>query len=144
MSDMNDALALRRRPWNVTVVTILGLLLSAGGFIMGASQVAFSGSGSEEIAEGMGQTALIVSGLVFVIGGALMFILWIFFFRGARIARTILAVLVVLHVVAALLGALGRPSAATWGTFIGEVVLEAIVLSLMYAGQRTAAFFAKA
>lgn len=120
------------RPRNVVIVTVLGMILSGFGFIGGVALLSSS--------DGR-QGVLLVHALVLTFGGALMFFLWTRFFNGHHMARTVLAVMVVLHVVNALFAAVARPSALTIEVLIGFAVLETIVLLLMYAGSETKAFF---
>jgi low temperature requirement protein LtrA len=120
------------RPRNVVMVTVLGMILSGFGFIGGVALLSSS--------DGR-QGVLLVHALVLMFGGALMFFLWTRFFNGHHMARTVLAVMVVLHVVNALFAAVARPSALTIEILIGFAVLETIVLLLMYAGSETKAFF---
>lgn len=131
------------RPWNVTLVAILGLILSILGALTSVAAIVASGNAMARADVGASRSALLTIGIVGLIFAVLMFVLWLRFLKGSRISRTLLAILVVLHIV---LGFAATGSAHTISGGLGYVFVpafEVVVLILMFSGHRTAEFFAK-
>lgn len=131
------------RPWNVTFVAVLGMILTVFGLLTSLAELAFSGSSTEQIDSGQSRPVLMAVGIVGAVLAVFMFVLWLRFLKGSRLARTLLAILVVLHMVLGVFG-IQSTSVTVRLTGLGAVFLfEIVVLVLMFAGQRTSAFFAK-
>ena len=128
------------RPWNVTLVTILGLLLSLSGVLTSIALIALGAGNSQQ---NYSRGTLIAIGIVGLCIAVFMFFLWLRFFKGSRISRTLLAILVVLHMLGSIFGIHAPSAVIRWSAVGGVIIFEIIVLLLMYVGQRTAAYFAK-
>ncbi|MEI2729192.1 MAG: hypothetical protein V9E85_08770 [Candidatus Nanopelagicales bacterium] len=143
-TEVTPAPATVSRPWNVTLVAILGIILSISGVLTSIAAIFASGNAMARADVGASKSVLLTIGFVGLIFAVLMFVLWLRFLKGSRISRTLLAILVVLHIV---LGFAATGSAHTISGGIGYVFVpafEIVVLILMFAGHRTAEFFAKA
>ena len=137
------ALAAPSRPWNVTLVAILGMILSILGLLTSVAAIAASGNAMARADVGASRSVLLTIGIVGLIFAVLMFVLWLRFLKGSRVSRTLLAILVVLHIV---LGFVAAGSAHTISGGLGYVFVpafEVVVLILMFSGHRTSSFFAK-
>lgn len=131
------------RPWNVTLVAVLGIILTISGLATSLLAIFAAGSAAARYDVGATKGTLITIGVVGAIWAIVMFLLWLRFLKGSRASRAWLAVFVVLHIVLGI-----GSSSVTGGTsgLFGAIFVSAfeiVVLFLMFAGHRTAEFFAK-
>ena len=124
-------------------MAILGMILSILGLLTSVAAIVASGNAMARADVGASRSVLLTIGIVGLIFAVLMFVLWLRFLKGSRVSRTLLAILVVLHIV---LGFVAAGSAHTISGGLGYVFVpafEVVVLILMFSGHRTASFFAK-
>ncbi len=132
-----------KRPWNVTLVAIVGIILSAFGLFSGIAEAAFSGNVTEQTTSGQSKSVLLVLGIVFSLIALASIILWFGFLRGNRVIRIILTVFVVLHMVVSVIAIVAIDATTNRISFSAVIVVEIVILLLMFVGQRTKDFFAK-
>lgn len=131
------------RPWNVTVVGIVGIILTAIGFLSGLGEATWAHRFAESIGEPNDSQVLRVAGIFFACVALIALLLWILFLRGSNTARLFLTFFVAVHIVWALLAALRGASTTSWVTNGLIIVAEIVILIFMFAGEKTIDYFEK-
>lgn len=132
------------RPWNVTLVAVLGILLTISGLVTSVLAIIASTSASARAEIDASGSAILAFGVVGALWAIIMFILWLKFLKGSRASRAWLAFFVVLHIVFSVVSAISiSGGAAGIASVLVISAFEIVVLFLMFGGERTKAFFAK-
>ena len=133
-----------QRPANVTVAGVLLIIFAALQILMGilallgGGAVAMGGSGT---AAGVGGAILIVGIFVLVVG-VLNLIFAIGVLRGSNVARWIVTILQILSIAGGIYSLVAGGQQLWQG--LANLVIPVLILILLWVGERTRAFFAKA
>lgn len=138
---MSGTYAVRPRPVLVTVIAVLMIISGILSMIAGVAIVALRNDAefilksgeSPDTSLGIGIGALIVGAIVTFLAFALL--------RGSRLARLVVGVVEVLHIIGAIL-VLIRYHGPYRGSAVGTIIFSAIVLWVLFGTRKAQAFFA--
>lgn len=132
-----------KRPWNVTLLAILALLLAAFDIAIGLI-ILLNRTDAQFVADsGTSKSNLTYFGIGLVIVGAITLMLSFGLFGGSRLARGVIALFCVLHIAAAIVVLIMSGSTNTRIAQSANALIAIIVLLMLYSGARTKAFFAR-
>ncbi|MGV1035441.1 MAG: hypothetical protein ACOYD0_00250 [Candidatus Nanopelagicales bacterium] len=132
-----------KRPWNVSLLAVLALLLAALDIAIGLI-VLLNRTDAQFVADsGTSKSNLTYFGIGFIIVGAITLMLSIGLFGGSRLARGVIALFCVLHIAAAIVVLIMSGSTNTRIAQSANALIAIIVLLMLYSGARTKAFFAR-
>lgn len=132
-----------RRPWNVTLVAILALLVGLIDIVAGVALLLMRNDRSTQDAIGLTSTNIAVYGGVILIVGAIVLLLSFGLFGGSRMSRGVIAFFAVLRIALSVIGIVLTARTPLWGGYAFEIFLSIIVLMMLFAGARTKLFFAR-
>lgn len=138
---MNTSTA--RRPVGVTIVGVLMIIAGALTVIAGILALvgAASGASADINGVGIGPAGFTATGIIAIIIGALNILLAFGILRGNNTVRVIVTILQVISLVGAV-WALVSGTGTMWSN-IQNIVIPIIIIALLWAGEKTKAFFAK-
>lgn len=130
------------RPWNVTLVAIIALLIGLFDIAVGIVVLLYRNDAEFLYNTSLTPSEALTLGLVTLVVGAITLLLSFGLFGGSRLARGVIALLEVVRIafgVYALIVAIGTTRLSA----VIEITIAVVVLLLLFAGQRTKAFFAR-
>ena len=130
-----------RRPWNITLVAIIALLVGLLDVVGGVWLLIFRNETRYQEYIGLNASNMAVYGAFILIVGAIVLLVAFGLFGGSRLARGVIAFLSVLRIAISVVGILLTDNTTIWGGYFGEIIIAVIVLCLLYAGERTRLFF---
>lgn len=132
-----------KRPWNVTLVAVIALLVGILDVLAGVGALIFRNERRLQVEIGLTATNLAIYGAVILVVGAIVLLLSFGLFGGSRLSRGVIAFLAVLRIALSVVGiVLATTMNARWA-FTLDILFSVIVLLLLFAGARTKAFFAR-
>lgn len=130
-----------RRPWNITLVAIITLLIGVLDVVGGVWLLIFRNETRYQQYIGLNASNMAVYGAFILVVGAIVLLVAFGLFGGSRLARGVIAFLSVLRIAISVVGILLTDNTTIWGGYLGEIIISVIVLCLLYAGERTRLFF---
>lgn len=132
-----------KRPWNVTLVAIIALLIGIIDVLAGVGALIFRNERRLQVEVGLTSTNLAIYGAVILIVGAIVLLLSFGLFGGSRLSRGVIAFLAVLRIALSVVGIVLATTTNARSAFTFDILWSVIVLLLLFAGARTKAFFAR-
>lgn len=132
-----------KRPWNVSLLAVLALLLAAFDIAIGLVVLLNRTSAKFVADSGTTKDNLTYFGIALIVVGAITLMLSIGLFGGSRLARGVIAFFCVLHIAAAIVVLILSGSTNTRIAQSANALIAIIVLMMLYSGARTKAFFAR-
>lgn len=130
-----------KRPWNVTLVAVLALIVGILDVLAGVGLLLFRNEINYQNNFGLNASNLAFYGAVVLVLGAITLLVAFGLFGGSRLARGTIAFLSVVKIALGVVGILLGNVAGVWGGYAGSIAIAVIVLCLLYAGERTRRFF---
>lgn len=132
-----------KRPWNVTLVAIIALLIGIIDVLAGVGALIFRNERRLQVEVGLTSTNLAIYGAVILIVGAIVLLLSFGLFGGSRLSRGVIAFLAVLRIALSVVGIVLATTTNARSAFTFDILWSVIVLLLLFAGARTKVFFAR-
>ena len=132
-----------KRPWNVTLVAIIALLVGVLDVAAGVGALLFRNERRLQVEAGLSANNLAIYGAVVLVIGAIILLLAFGLFGGSRLSRGVIAFFAVLRIAFAIIGLVLATTMNARGIFLADAALSVVVLLLLFAGTRTKAFFAR-
>ncbi len=132
-----------KRPWNVTLVAIIALLIGLLDVAAGVAGLLYRNNVDLQENLGLNAANVAISSTVVLVVGAIILLLSFGLFSGSRLARGVIAFIAVVRIAFTVVGAILAVGWEIWGVFAVEFGLSVLLLLLLFAGSRTKAFFAR-
>ncbi len=131
------------RPWNVTLVAVIAFLLGLLDVAVGVGALLYRNEVQLQDQLGLNSANIAVSGGVILVIGAVILLLSFGLFGGSRLSRGVIAFISVVRMALAVVGLILAIGSDVWSAFLVEIGVGLLVLILLYAGNRTKAFFSR-
>ncbi len=132
-----------KRPWNVTLVAIIALLVGLIDVVAGVAALLFRNEVRVQLEAGLNANNIAIYGGVVLIIGAIILLLSFGLFGGSRLSRGVIAFFAVLRIAISVIGIVLATTMNARSVFLFDIALSIIVLLLLFAGTRTKLFFAR-
>ncbi len=132
-----------RRPFGVTLVALLALLIGTFDVCVGIYLLLNRNSLTFQLDLGMTTSAILSTGAVYLVVGAITLMLSIGLFGGSRLSRAVIALLCVIRLALAVYVVIVSPSMNSRTSAAVSGLISILLLLLLFGGARTKRFFAQ-
>lgn len=132
-----------KRPWNVTLVAIIALLVGILDVAAGVAALLFRNEPRVQLEAGLNANNIAIYGGFVLIIGAIILLLSFGLFGGSRLSRGVIAFFAVLRISLSVIGVVLATTMNARSVFLFDIALSILVLLMLFAGTRTKNFFAR-